>query len=397
MAFLTIDSIDKRYEGDLLLEDVSLEVQRGELVSLLGPSGSGKTTLLRIIAGLESCEAGRVFLDGRDITEVPAHRRGVVLMFQEYALFPHRTVAENVAFGLRMASGSHASGHRPGRAEIARRVEEMLMLVGLEGFGARNVVDLSGGERQRVALARSLAPEPRLLLLDEPLGSLDRNLRERLLEELAVILRRVGVTAISVTHDQAEAFALADRVALLHETQIVQIDAPETILRYPATPWVAQFLGFDNLFPARLVSEHQVESALGRLVTGDRRGGDRPGVDGTLLVLPWGVSLDEAGGTAGAVKPVHGEAPRPAGGHVDLIVNSFTARVIRRVYQGRTTKLWLQIGEATLTLMLDMGHTIPEEGASVQGTIRPTALRWFASEPAQSVGPATSGPMQSQS
>ncbi len=285
MAFLTIDGIHKTYEGVPLLDGVSLSMDRGEIVSLLGPSGSGKTTLLRIIAGLESCESGRVFLDGRDVTRMPVHRRGVVLMFQEYALFPHRTVAENVAFGLRM-KGLPASA-------IRHRVKEMLTLVGLEEFGPRNVVALSGGERQRVALARSLAPEPRLLLLDEPLGSLDRNLRERLLEQLAAILQRVRVTTISVTHDQAEAFAVADRVALLHDAGIVQIGTPETIYGQPVTPWVARFLGFDNLLPARTTGPGRVDTVLGTLVAEPARHLPEAGIEGTLLILPWGICLSD--------------------------------------------------------------------------------------------------------
>jgi ABC-type Fe3+/spermidine/putrescine transport system ATPase subunit len=358
MAFLTVDRLDKTYEGVPLLQGVSLDMARGEIVSLLGPSGSGKTTLLRIIAGLEKCEAGRVLLEGRDVTDMPVHRRGVVLMFQDYALFPHRTVAENVGFGLR--------ARRIDDQTIKRRVDEMLALVGLGGFGPRNVVDLSGGEQQRVALARSLAPEPRLLLLDEPLGSLDRNLRERLLEELAVILRRVGVTAISVTHDQAEAFALADRVALLHDTRIVQIDEPEVILRHPATPWIARFLGFDNLLPARLVADDQAETALGRLVMGDRQTSSDSGAEGTLLILPWGVILRD---------------DRDVDRDTTDQPNGFVAQVVRCVLRGRTTKLWLQIGDATLNVMLDMGKSIPDEGATVRGWIDPAALRWFASGP----------------
>lgn len=368
MSFLTVDTIYKSYEGELLLQGISLEVRRGEIVSLLGPSGSGKTTLLRVIAGLEPCESGRILLDGRDVTEVPTHRRGIVLMFQEYALFPHRTVAENVAFGLRMASRRHQSGPSRGeRVDIPRRVDEMLALVGLQGFGSRNVVELSGGERQRVALARSLAPEPRLLLLDEPLGSLDRTLRERLLEELALILRRVGVTAISVTHDQAEAFALADRVALLHDSKIIQIDAPETILRHPATPWVARFLGFDNLFPAHLAPQGRVRTPLGTLVMEEAHRRSGPDAEGSLLILPWGIRFEDEACSSEKRRLAEAEPP----------VNRFTARVTRRLFQGRTTKVQLEVGDAALSVTLDMSDALPVEGDVVHGWIDPAALRWY--------------------
>lgn len=347
MAFLEIEDVHKTYEGAPLLSGVSLSVERGEIFSLLGPSGSGKTTLLRIIAGLEPCESGRVILAGQAITDLPVHRRNVVLMFQEYALFPHRTVAENIAFGLRMRKRS--------RSEIETRVQEMLTLVGLEDFRDRNVVELSGGERQRVALARSLAPEPRLLLLDEPLGSLDRTLRERLLAELGDILRRVGVTTITVTHDQAEAFAVADRVALLHETRIVQEGPPEEIYQYPATPWAARFLGLTNLLPAEVRAGDSVETSLGPLTFDPDTAFPGPGAQGTVLILPWGIQL-------GVEEPP---------------CNGFTASVTRRVFEGQMTKLRLEIAGETLSLSLEMGDWIPREGEQVKGWIEPAALRWL--------------------
>jgi ABC-type Fe3+/spermidine/putrescine transport system ATPase subunit len=350
MVLLKAENIYKVYEGVALLSGVSLEVERGEIVSLLGPSGSGKTTLLRIIAGLEPFERGRVMLEGQDITRVPVHHRGVVLMFQEYALFPHRSVGENVAFGLRM--------RKLPRTQIEARVKEMLALVGLQEFGDRNVIELSGGERQRVALARSLAPEPRLLLLDEPLGSLDRTLRERLLEDLSAVLRRVRVTTIVVTHDQAEAFALADRVALLHETQVVQEGVPEEIYRYPATPWVARFLGLGNLFPAHVVGKREVSTPFGVLTFEPEdftRRTVKPGVTGTLLVLPWGIRF------------VEGEASD----------NLLAATVSRRIFQGRTTKLELDIDGVRLGVTLNMEDRMPREGEQVRVRITPSALRWF--------------------
>ena len=345
MGFLELTDIHKTYEDAPLLCGVTFGVERGEIACLLGPSGSGKTTLLRIIAGLETPEQGTVSIEGEDVTSLPAHRRGVVLMFQDYALFPHRTVAQNIAFGLRM--------RRHSRAAIAARVAEMLTLTGLEDFADRDVNQLSGGERQRVALARSLAPQPRLLLLDEPLGALDRNLRERLLEELPVILRRVGVTAITVTHDQEEAFALSDRVVLLNEGRVVQTGRPETLYDRPHNAWVARFLGLENLFPARIHHSHQVEVAFGVLDMADNADTPPSGVAGQLLIHPWGIHL-EPGST-----------------------NPFTAQVTQRTFHGSYFRLTLAVDGGTLHLDVAPGQTPPTPGETIHGWIEPTALRWL--------------------
>ncbi len=225
----------KRFDGVEALAGVDLTVGDGEVVAVLGPSGSGKSTLLRVVAGLERPDAGRVLWNGEDVTDVPPHLRRFGLMFQSYALFPHLTVAGNVAFGLRMM------GLSPD--EVARRTEEALRWVDLDGFGDRPVEGLSGGEQQRVALARTLAPEPRLVMLDEPLGALDRNLRERLVVDTRRLLRERGATALYVTHDHAEADAVADRVAIMRNGRICQTGALEEIRRDPADDWVADFVG----------------------------------------------------------------------------------------------------------------------------------------------------------
>ncbi len=348
MAFLELTDIHKTYENAPLLCGATFGVERGEIACLLGPSGSGKTTLLRIIAGLETPERGRVFIEGTDITALPAHRRGVVLMFQDYALFPHRTVAQNIAFGLRM--------RRHSRAAIAARVAEMLALTGLEDFADRDVNVLSGGERQRVALARSLAPQPRLLLLDEPLGALDRNLRERLLEDLPVILRRVGVTAITVTHDQEEAFALSDRVILLNEGRVVQTGRPEALYDRPHNTWVARFLGLENLFPARRSdwqSDLRIEVPFGVLTINDQADAPPPGAEGHLLIHPWGIHL-EAG-----------------------TVNAFNAQVTQRTFHGSYFRLTLAVDGGTLRLDIAPGQTPPAPGETLHGWIDPAALRWL--------------------
>ena len=232
---LTLSNIHKSYEGKPLLKGISLEVAEGETICLLGPSGSGKSTLLRIISGLEEAESGDVLWEGKSIASVPSHERKFGLIFQDYALFPHLNVFDNVAFGLKM--------QKLGKEEIRPRVDEALKQVGLQEFAKRSVTDLSGGEQQRIALARALAPRPRLLMFDEPLGALDRRLREYLLVEIKKILEESGVPAIYVTHDQSEAFALAHRVMLLNEGMIVQRGTPTDVYAKPASAWVEDFLG----------------------------------------------------------------------------------------------------------------------------------------------------------
>jgi thiamine transport system ATP-binding protein len=239
VSALRVESVAVAFDSVPALAGVDLELEEGERLAVLGPSGSGKSTLLRVIAGLQRPDAGSVVLAGRDVTHEPAHRRGVGLMFQDGVLFPHRDVEGNVSFGLRMA------GVAP--AEREARVREVLTLVGLEGYEHRSVATLSGGERQRVALARTLAPDPALLLLDEPLGSLDRPLRERLLDELDALFELLGRSVVVVTHDVGEAFALADRVAVVRAGRVVQVAAPDELWARPADAWTARFLGLGNV------------------------------------------------------------------------------------------------------------------------------------------------------
>jgi len=243
---LELITIHKSYEGQPLLRGISGTVAAGETVCLLGPSGSGKSTLLRIIAGLETYEQGQVCWDGMDLAPVPVHQRGFGLVFQDYALFPHLNVAENVAFGLKM---QNLAG-----TETGLRVANILEMVNLTGFGDRRVTDLSGGEQQRVALARALAPNPRLLMFDEPLSALDRNLREQLINELRRILHQSGIPAIYVTHDQEEAFTLADRVLLLHDGSIVRSGTPEQVWSDPRSVWAAHFLDAGNVVSGIVMS-----------------------------------------------------------------------------------------------------------------------------------------------
>lgn len=290
---LELKNIQKEYDGKPLLRGISFCVKQAETVCLLGPSGGGKTTLLHIIAGLEPQDGGRVFWGGEDLTEVPVHRRNFGLMFQEYALFPHRTVAENIAFGLRM------QGRK--KDETNTRVQELLDKVDLAPFANRRVTDLSGGEQQRVALARVLAPGPRLLMLDEPLGALDRTLSDQIAGELRSILRNSGIPTIYVTHDQEEAFSISDRLILLNEGRIVQRGSPDDVHAHPVSPWVANFLGLGNLIPGEVISRlpFRVRTPIGDFdgLPPEDKTGLKIGRKVTLLFRPDGVSLTPMAGS----------------------------------------------------------------------------------------------------
>lgn len=318
---LEVVHVSKSYPGLPVLKEASFAVAQGEIVCLLGPSGCGKTTLLRIVAGLETPDTGTVRFEGQDLAGVAAHRRGFGFMFQDYALFPHKDVAANVAFGLRMCGWP--------QAQVADRVREMLGLVALEGYERRRVVALSGGEQQRVALARSLAPRPRLLMLDEPLGALDRALREQLMNELRAILKRVGVTALYVTHDQEEAFAIADRVLIMRARPeagvggwIEQDGPPAEVYRRPATAYIAEFLGFKNLLAGTVVASSAdypplmarstlaqpsaavtVETPIGPLLAADVAGAFAPGQRVVVLIRPEAADVRPAGATGPNIVP----------------------------------------------------------------------------------------------
>ncbi|MCL4527881.1 MAG: ABC transporter ATP-binding protein [Chloroflexi bacterium] len=252
---LELRGIHKTYEGQPLLLGISFAVDNAETICLLGASGSGKSTLLRMIAGLESPDAGQILWDGNDLAFIPPHLRDFGLVFQDYALFPHLNVFDNVAFGLKMQNQS--------KEKIKKRVAEVLEIVNLTEFEDRKVTDLSGGEQQRVALARALAPRPRLLMFDEPLGALDRALREDLLNELRGILHRTRIPAIYVTHDQEEAFTIADRVLLLHDGLIVREGSPAEVWANPESVWAAEFLGLGNLFEGLTVEGLKVRTEFG--------------------------------------------------------------------------------------------------------------------------------------
>ncbi|WP_409421241.1 putrescine ABC transporter ATP-binding subunit PotG [Pseudaeromonas sp. ZJS20] len=242
---LEIRNVTKSFDGALAVDDVSLTINRGEIFALLGASGCGKSTLLRMLAGFETPTKGQIILDGQDLSEVPPYKRPINMMFQSYALFPHMTVEQNIAFGLKQ--------DRLSKEDIAERVGEMLDLVHMKAFAQRKPHQLSGGQRQRVALARSLAKRPKLLLLDEPMGALDKKLREKMQLEVVDILERVGVTCVMVTHDQEEAMTMAGRIAIMDRGEFVQIGGPEDIYEHPNCRLSAEFIGSVNIFEGVLI------------------------------------------------------------------------------------------------------------------------------------------------
>ncbi|MEV7128630.1 ABC transporter ATP-binding protein [Streptomyces sp. NPDC093260] len=324
---LRLEAATVRFGGRAVLDAVDLAVAEHEIVCVLGPSGSGKSTLLRAVAGLQPLDSGRVLLDGRDQAVVPVHRREVGLMFQDHQLFPQRDVAGNVGFGLRM--------HGTAKGERIARVEELLDLVGLPGAGGRAVAALSGGEQQRVALARALAPRPRLLMLDEPLGQLDRTLRERLVVELRELFGRLGTTVLAVTHDQGEAFALADRVVVMRDGEIAQSGTPLQVWQRPADAFVARFLGFENVVEAS--------------------------VEGEAALTPWGKVPVPEGSAVGARTLL----VRPAGVRLVPAGDGLRCTVAARAFKGTHVAVHLQPADAPRLEAACALRSAPEVGAEV--------------------------------
>lgn len=331
--------VSKRFGTVTAVDDVSLAVRPGEFLTLLGPSGCGKTTLLRLVAGFEFPDAGTIFLDGQDVGTVPPHRRNVNQVFQSYALFPHLSVWENIAFGLRRQG-------RPAR-EIAARVEEAVALVALGGCEHRPPHQLSGGQRQRVALARALAPQPAVLLLDEPLSALDARLRQSMQLELKRLQRQVNTTFIFVTHDQDEALTMSDRIALIHRGRIEQIAEPHELYRHPASAFAAEFIGRANLLEVEWLASTPSEAVVR--------------VGGSTLELKIPVSRWPAGAPRAklSIRPekIHLSKSRPPG------ANSFPVRVVQEVFQGPTDWLVLET-EGGLRL-----HALTANASSLQEPI----------------------------
>ncbi len=353
-----LEDITKAFGPTVAVDHVSLSVAEGEFVALLGPSGCGKTTTLRMIAGFEHPTSGRVLIDGREMTGMPAHRRNASMVFQSYALFPHLTVFENIAFGLRERGV-------PTQA-IAGRVARYLEMVRLPGFEQRLPGALSGGEQQRVALARALIVEPAVLLLDEPLGALDRKLREEMQLEVKDLLRRLHITSIFVTHDQDEALAMADRVAVMNQGRIEQVDTPETIYENPRTPFCASFLGLSNIFRGRLARSEN---------------GSGP----VMLTTPAGLCL---ACPAGLPESLSGEATlmiRPekvilAEGEVSG-ENCFRGEIVGLKYLGATIEYHVALPQGERIVLRQqqslVSGTAPRPGQSVTVQIPGASLRWL--------------------
>lgn len=340
---LTIDGLCKSFGDVPALADVSLTLGKGEIISLLGPSGCGKSTLLKLVAGLEQPNRGTIYWAGESLAGVPTYRRNFGLMFQDYALFPHRNVLQNVAFGLQQ--------QRLPRQEVARRAGEMLARVGMAGYASRSVLTLSGGEQQRVALARALAPRPRLLMLDEPLGALDRTLRDALLAELEALLRELEQTVIYVTHDQSEAFAISDRTLVMRAGRVMQAGSPAELYRQPNSRFVAEFLGLTNILPATVI-------------------------DGQTIGLPWGELMWPAGdlGSLGEQFTLL-IRPEAALANPDDLA-AITGVVERALFQGATYRVMIRPDKGP-ALGFDLGlAAAPELGGEI--SVRPAHLSRLA-------------------
>jgi spermidine/putrescine transport system ATP-binding protein len=362
-AAVELKELVKSYGENDAVNGVDLTVYAGEFFSLLGPSGCGKTTTLNLIAGFIPPTRGRVLLDGMDMTGVPPHRRDLGVVFQNYALFPHMTVFDNVAFGLRMRGAR--------RGEVSHRVAEALAMVRLEGYGDTWTSRLSGGMQQRVALARALVIKPRVLLLDEPLAALDKKLREEMRAELREIQRAVGITTIFVTHDQLEALGLSDRIAVMAQGRIEQVGTPREIYEHPTARFVAEFIGASNVFRARVRSVRADEVVLEcegigplcvRTPTTGRSLG--PGNQADLLVRPERVCVNDAD---------------------DRGINTFPARVARLTYLGSHTEAWMEVGTSQRILVTLDEHRCPvalSEGRDVSVFLPPDAFLVLEQAPA---------------
>jgi spermidine/putrescine ABC transporter ATP-binding subunit len=319
-AALRLAELTKIFGATRAVDRVSLGIEPGSMVALLGPSGCGKTTTLRMIAGLLQPNAGEIYLDGVPISRMPVHRRKIGMLFQNYALFPHMTVAQNIAFGLEMR-------HMP-RATIAQRVDEVLQLVQLAGFGERMPSQLSGGQQQRVALARAIVIEPALLLLDEPLGALDKSLRQSMQVELRALQRRLGITTVMVTHDQDEALTLADRIVIMRDGQIEQVGPPEEVYQHPLSRFTASFLGASNFFRGRVTRTESgtLEVTIPDGPTLSLRTSREVGGEVSVALRPEAIAVDLCGNAA-----------------AHQAVNGTPALVEQLVYHGFVTHLHLRL------------------------------------------------------
>jgi spermidine/putrescine transport system ATP-binding protein len=354
---VSLRGITKRYGRQLAVDDLSLDVEPGEFLTLLGPSGCGKTTTLRTIAGLEQPDAGAVFIDGRDVTEDPANIRPVNTVFQSYALFPHLSVYENVAFGLRRRKAEPA--------EIERLVSQQIGMMALHGYEDRRPYQLSGGEQQRVALARALVLKPAVLLLDEPFASLDFKLRQRLQIELKALQRETGISFVMVTHDQNEALAMSDRVAVMNKGRVDQLGDPIEVYQRPATPFVASFLGDANLLDAEAVtiSGRTITAALpdGTRVQGSCDDGCAPGRPVQVFVRPEDVVVSANGAAGNPANTVRGRV------EATVIVGGLDRKVLVRLGNGVTVESLVRAGADDIATGTQVSASWPVEKTIVYG------------------------------
>jgi ABC-type Fe3+/spermidine/putrescine transport system ATPase subunit len=354
MASIKVQDLHQSFGSFQALKDINLEISEGEFFSLLGASGSGKTSLLRIIAGFELPTQGCVFINGREVTRLPPEKRGIGMVFQNYALFPHLSVFDNIAYGLRANGVS--------RLKIAERVEEMLDLVDLPGFGHRDVHSLSGGQQQRVALARAVALLPRVLLMDEPLSNLDARLRIQTRTQLRDLQRRLGITTLYVTHDQSEAMALSDRIAVLQEGEVLQVGTPQEVYQQPRGVALAEFMGEMNLIPCELMQRNA-------------EGKWHIEFLGKQLAVP--VTVDEKRFSKG-MSVVAGIRPEALGpdGHF----REKREGVLQEIqYEGERWRLWVECAEVRLTLSWPAPwlKRTPQVGSSLPFSFDPAFVNVF--------------------
>ena len=341
---ISLRNLSRRFGDDAIaLDDIDLDIRPGEFFTLLGPSGCGKTTLLRLIAGLDVADAGVISIGNRDVTMTPAHKRSINTVFQSYALFPHLSVRENIAFGLRMQGVS--------KDDQARRVADIATIIKLDGLLDRRIDQLSGGQRQRIALARALVCEPDVLLLDESLSALDAGLREQLQFELRALQQRLGMTFVFVTHDQEEAMVMSDRIAVLNGGKIQQVGTPQEVYEAPANRFVASFMGHDNLFDVSVQDGRHVETALGQLIAESSRPGK------VALIRPETIELS---------------LPGTAGVEPGAKLNRLEGDVIGRYYHGATVEYELACGDAEILVEeRNSGDRLFKVGSRVQIEIYP--------------------------
>jgi len=335
-----IRGLNKDFGSVRALHEIDLDVSEGEFLTLLGPSGCGKTTLIRIIAGFEFQSAGAIEISGQSIAGLPPHRRPIGMVFQNLALFPHMTVAQNIAYGLKVRGLDSSS--------VRAKVDAMLDMIGLQGLGDRFIGQISGGQKQRVALARAVVTEPKVLLLDEPLGALDMKIRRQMQSELKQVQERLGTTFIFVTHDQEEALTMSDRIAVFNTGRIEQIGTPSDIYERPKTAFVAQFVGDSNFIEGEIVKD----------------------ASGSVFRSEYGIAFPVTNGGTGraaaSIRPQHVEMDAPGRSVDGNEAIRLSAKVVRRVYAGQTVRVWLEADGKPLIADVPANHgAIPENGQTV--------------------------------